>query len=176
MRTSRPGPRLTTRSGTSSSIASPRTALASNGPSSRSGASSFLDLSTGFVYHVLNAGTGSAACFAYDALDRRIGTSSLTSHFNGSPTLAATWTACDGSAPYADFDASGNLATRYLRLDAGALDLLLARLATNGAVAWYLTDEEGSVRSRPRTNIRVTSRHLDHLSGNRVVISSSKRP
>jgi hypothetical protein len=30
--------------------------------------------------------------------------------------------------------------------------------------------------ARPRPNIRVTSRHLDHLSGSRVVISSSKRP
>ncbi len=29
---------------------------------------------------------------------------------------------------------------------------------------------------RPRPNTRVTSRHFDHLSGKRVVISSSKRP
>ena len=30
--------------------------------------------------------------------------------------------------------------------------------------------------ARPRTNIRVTSRHLDRLSGDGVVISSPKRP
>ena len=33
-----------------------------------------------------------------------------------------------------------------------------------------------SESSRPRPNTRVTSRHFDHLSGKRVVISSSKRP
>ena len=37
-------------------------------------------------------------------------------------------------------------------------------------------DKGSLIITRPRPNIRVTSRHLDHLSGSRVDMSSSKRP
>jgi RHS repeat-associated protein len=44
----------------------------------------------------------------------------------------------------ADLNGSGNLVTRYLNGD--AVDQVLARESASGSVAWYLTDDEGSVR------------------------------
>ena len=57
-----------------------------------------------------------------------------------------------------------------------------SRLYWSYTMTWNLAEAKNRLTEvvnlalRPRTNIRVTSRHLDHLSGNRVVISSSKLP
>jgi RHS repeat-associated protein len=75
------------------------------------------------------------ATHTYDALNRRIG-------FKDSGTQ--TWTVYDGQNPYADFNGSGTLLTRYLY--GPAVDELLARTSSGGTTAWYLTDKLGSVR------------------------------
>jgi RHS repeat-associated protein len=75
----------------------------------------------------------------YDALDRRIGVTTTSSGVTSS-----IWTAYNGSDPYADFNASGTLTTRYLHAE--ATDALLARIGATGTLAWYITDVAGSVR------------------------------
>jgi RHS repeat-associated protein len=72
----------------------------------------------------------------YDALNRRIGIKD-----NGTQT----WTVYDGSIPYADFNGSGTLLSRYLY--APAVDELLARTSSGGSIAWYLTDKDGGVET-----------------------------
>ncbi len=78
--------------------------------------------------------TGSAR-FMYDTLDRRILVES-----NGVETSTVYF----GDAPWADFDASGQLLAQYLPGD--DTDQLLARYRTGEGVSWYLTDRLGSVR------------------------------
>ena len=82
--------------------------------------------------------------FTYDVNDRRIG---KWVDPDGPGPLAAvqTWTVYDGANPYADFDGSGSLTTRYLS-DPRVLDALFARVAADGTTAWYLRDNIGSVR------------------------------
>ncbi len=58
------------------------------------------------------------ATYTYDALDRRIGIDD-----NGSQT----WTVYDGINPYADFNGSGTLLTRYV--SGPAIDEIFAGLA-----------------------------------------------
>jgi RHS repeat-associated protein len=55
------------------------------------------------------------------------------------------WTVYDGVNPYADFDGTGSLTTRYLA-DPRRPDVLFARVAANGTTAWYLRDNINSVR------------------------------
>jgi RHS repeat-associated protein len=83
------------------------------------------------------------ATYTYDALDRRIGTA-VDADGAGPGAPATTWTVYDGENPYADFDGTGALRTRYLH--GPAVDWLLARTSAVGATAWYLTDRQGSVR------------------------------
>ena len=78
------------------------------------------------------------ATYTYDALDRRIGVDD-----NGTQT----WTIYNGTSadanPYADFNGSGTLLTRYV--SGLAVDELFARTSSGGTLAWYLTDRLGSV-------------------------------
>lgn len=98
--------------------------------------------------------------FTYDALDRRIAVSVSTYDANGTPSVSATYTAYDGTTnlPYADFNTAGMLTTRYLWADTGLVDLLLARLDGATGVAWYLTDEEGSIQEIVDPNGNVLDR------------------
>ena len=88
------------------------------------------------------------ATYTYDALDRRIGVKD-----NGTQT----WTVYDGQNPYADFNGSGTLLTRYV--SGPALDELLARTSSGGTTAWYLKDKLGSVRDIVNTSGTV----IDHV-------------
>jgi RHS repeat-associated protein len=90
----------------------------------------------------------SQATYTYDALNRRIG-------FDDNGTQ--TWTVYDGQNPYADFNGSGTLLTRYA--SGPALDEILARTSSGGTTAWYLTDRLGSVRDIVNTSGTV----IDHI-------------
>jgi RHS repeat-associated protein len=78
------------------------------------------------------------ATYTYDALGRRIG-------IEDSDTQ--TWTVYNGTSadanPYADFNSSGGLQTRYL--DGLAVDQVLAGTNTSGNTSWYFTNQVGSV-------------------------------
>ncbi len=78
----------------------------------------------------------SEVTYAYDALNRRISVN------NGSSLL---YTSYLGEAPWADYDALGNVHSQYL--PGAHLDELLARQRTTDGVAWYLADRLGSTRS-----------------------------
>jgi RHS repeat-associated protein len=80
------------------------------------------------------------ARYTYDVNDRRIG---VWEHVR-SQAPTQRWTVYDGENPYADFDGSGSLTTRYLY--GLAIDQILARIGASGVVDWYLTDHLGSVR------------------------------
>ncbi|MGC8642678.1 MAG: RHS repeat-associated core domain-containing protein [Isosphaeraceae bacterium] len=92
------------------------------------------------------------ATYTYDALNQRIG-------FKDNGTQ--TWTVYDGTSadanPYADFNGSGNLLTRYMSTQ--AVDDILARTSSGGATAWYLKDRLGSVRDVVSTSGTV----IDHV-------------
>jgi len=109
---------------------------------------------TTFSYDYRNRLTGvtqggtAIATYTYDALNRRIG-------FKDNGTQ--TWTVYDGQNPYADFNGSGTLLTRYLY--GPAVDEILARTASGGTTAWYLTDKLGSVRDVVDTSGTV----IDHV-------------
>ncbi len=85
------------------------------------------------------------ATYTYNALNQRIGVQEGGSQ---------TWTVYNGknpdAVPYADFNGSGALLTRYLSgagmVNAAVADVLLARTSSGGATAWYLTDKLDSVR------------------------------
>jgi RHS repeat-associated protein len=81
--------------------------------------------------------------YVYDPLDKRIAVSDDPDG-DGQEPATERWTVYDGSNPYADFDDSGNLTTRYLY--GPAVDMILARESAAGDVAWYLTDHVGTVR------------------------------
>ena len=92
------------------------------------------------------------ATYTYDALDRRIGVDD-----NGTQT----WTIYNGTSadanPYADFNGSGTLLTRYV--SGLAVDELFARTSSGGTTAWYLTDRLGSVRDIVNSSGTV----IDHI-------------
>jgi RHS repeat-associated protein len=106
----------------------------------------------------VTAGGTAVATYVYDALDRRIG-------IKDSGTQ--TWVVYDGSSPdaepYADFNGSGTLLTRYLAgpgvVNGAAVDELLARTSSGGTTAWYLPDKLGSVRDIAGSSGTV----LDHV-------------
>jgi RHS repeat-associated protein len=106
----------------------------------------------------VTVGATATATFTYDVLDRRIGAKE-----NGTQT----WTVYDGQSPdaqpYADFNGSGSLTTRYVHgpgvINGAAVDELLARTSSGGTTAWYLPDKLGSVRDVVDTSGNV----LDHL-------------
>ncbi|MDR3635134.1 MAG: malectin domain-containing carbohydrate-binding protein [Isosphaeraceae bacterium] len=103
----------------------------------------------------------SQATYTYDALGRRIAT-----NVNG----VQTWTVYNGSTPYADFDASGNLEHTYLYgQTAGAP---AARTDASGNTNWYLTDRLGSVRDVVNTSGTVVD-HLAYDSFGNVTSESS---
>ena len=85
------------------------------------------------------------ATYTYNALNQRIGVQEGGSQI---------WTVYNGKSadavPYADFNGSGTLLTRYLSgpgMVSGAVaPILLARTSSGGATAWYLTDTLDSVR------------------------------
>ncbi len=91
--------------------------------------------------------------YTYDALNRRIGVDETVSG-----TETKTWTVYDGVNAYADFNGSGTLQTRYLYgPDANEI---LARISASGTAAWYLTDNEGSIRDIVSTAGTV----IDHIA------------
>ncbi len=77
----------------------------------------------------------SQSSFVYDALDRRI----LMDN-NGTKVS----TVYVGTAPWADFSASGNVLAHYLPGE--GIDELLARFRPGEGTSWYLADRLGSVR------------------------------
>ena len=93
-----------------------------------------------------------AATYTYDALGRRIG-------IDDSGTR--TWTVYNGKTaddnPYADFNSSAGLKMRYV--DGLAVDEVLGRTDSSGNVAWYLTNQLGSVVELAST----TSGALDEI-------------
>ena len=88
-----------------------------------------------------------------------------------------TWTAYNGTSadadPYADFNGSGTLLTRYLYgpgvITGAVVDEILARTSSGGTTAWYLPDNLGSgpdiVSLRARIDgphrLRQLRKHLD---------------
>ena len=91
--------------------------------------------------------------YTYDALDRRI---VATETVGGATTTTAT--VYDGVNPYADFNGSGTLLTRYMT--AGGYNSYLTRIAASGTVAWYLSDHQGSIRDLASTSGSV----IDHVA------------
>jgi RHS repeat-associated protein len=85
------------------------------------------------------------ATYTYNALTQRIGIqeggSRIWSVYNGKGPDAL---------PYADFNGSGALLTRYVSgpgmVNGAVTQILLARTSSGGATAWYLTDKLDSVR------------------------------
>ena len=65
--------------------------------------------------------------------------------------------------PYADFNGSGTLLTRYVSgpgmVNGAVVDELLARTSSGGTTAWYLTDKLDSVRDVVSSSGSV----LDHV-------------
>ncbi len=90
--------------------------------------------------------------YTYDSLDHRIGVDT-----NGTQM----WTVYDGQGadanPYADFNGSGTLLTRYVSTQ--AVDEILARTSSGGTTGWYLTDRLGSVRDIVNTS----GTSIDHV-------------
>ncbi len=83
----------------------------------------------------------STSQYTYDPLNNRIGVS-----VNTGSGAVQTWTAYDGTNPYADFNSSGQTTHRYLY--SPAVDAVLADVSTSGSgsTSWELADELGSVR------------------------------
>ena len=87
-----------------------------------------------------------ASPYVYNALDQRIGVNDSGG--------GQTWTIFNGpdpdALPYADFNGSGTLLTRYVSgpgmVNGAVVDELLARTSSGGTTAWYLTDKLDSVR------------------------------
>ena len=85
------------------------------------------------------------ATYTYNALNQRIGVRESSSR---------TWTVYNGTSldalPYADFNGSGTLLTRYVSgpsmVNSAVVDELLARTSSGGSTAWYFTDKLDSVR------------------------------
>ena len=98
------------------------------------------------------------ATYVYNALDQRIGIQE---------SGARTWTVYNGPSadalPYADFNGSGTMLTRYAFgpgvVNGAVVDELLARTSSGGATAWYLTDKLDSVRDVVSSSGSV----LDHV-------------
>jgi RHS repeat-associated protein len=92
------------------------------------------------------------ASYVYDALNHRIGIND-----NGTQM----WVVFDGSSPfanpYADFNGSGTLLTRYV--SGPAIDALFARTSSGGTTAWYLPNRLGSVRDIANSSGTV----IDHV-------------
>jgi RHS repeat-associated protein len=101
--------------------------------------------------NVTQSGTVTAT-YTYNALGQRIG-------FDDSGTQ--TWTVYNGSSAdanvYADFNSSGAMTTRYLY--GPAVDQILARTSSTGTLAWYLTDNVGTVRDMTNSSGTV----IDHI-------------
>ncbi len=98
------------------------------------------------------------ATYTYNASDQRIGVQEAGSR---------TWTVYNGTSadasPYADFNGSGTLLTRYLygpgMIDGAVVDEIMARTSSGGTTAWYLPDKLGSVRDV----VSSSGSELDHI-------------
>jgi RHS repeat-associated protein len=88
------------------------------------------------------ATTLAQATYVYDALDNRIEADDYTS--TGGVTTVTRF-AYDGDNVLADLDSTNRLLT--WRVYGDDTNQLVARESAAGAVAWYLTDREGSVRN-----------------------------
>ncbi len=82
------------------------------------------------------------AKYTYDVFGRRIDIVE-----NGTTTLETLY---DGDNAYMDFNGSGTLTMRYL--NGAGMDQRYAREDASGNVAWYITDNVGSVRELAETN------------------------
>ncbi len=106
--------------------------------------------------------------YTYDPFDKRIGVSDDPDGPGGQQPVVR-WTAYDGVNPYADFNGSGSLTYRYLY--GPAVDMIMARLSSSGATAWYLTDHLGSVRDLANPSGQVID-HVKYDSFGRVLYES----
>ncbi len=92
------------------------------------------------------------ATYTYNALGQRIGIDDSS---------AQTWTVYNGTSPdanpYADFNGTGGVTVRYL--DGLAVNELFARTSSGGNLAWYLTDQLGSVTDL----VSSSGTDLDHI-------------
>jgi len=100
----------------------------------------------------VEVGGTAVATYTYNVFNQRIG-------IDDSGTQ--TWTVYNGKSadanPYADFNSSGGLTMRYL--DGLAVDELFARTSASGGLAWYLTDQLGSVTDI----VNSSGTDLDHI-------------
>ena len=120
---------------------------------------------TGVLEKTASGTTLVQGTYTYDALDRRI---VATETVGGATTTLAT--VYDGVNPYADFNGSGTLLTRYLAT--GGYNSYLTRIAASGTVAWYLSDHEGSIRDLASTSGSVID-HIAYDSYGNVISESS---
>jgi RHS repeat-associated protein len=136
-----------------------QTEVTSPSVNSASGESSTTEYDAdGEVIETTDAGTNveangvMVATYTYNALGQRIGIKD-----NGTQT----WTVYNGNSadanPYADFNSSGSLQTRYL--DGLAVDQIFGQTSSSGSTEWYLTDQLGSVVA-----IASTSAVLDQIT------------
>ena len=96
------------------------------------------------------------ATYTYNALDQRIGIQE---------SGGRTWTVYNGisadALPYADFNGSGTLLTRYVSgpgmVNGAVMDELLARTSSGGTTAWYL-DRQAGFGARHRQFVRHCAR------------------
>src|SRR6185437_6822021 len=79
-----------------------------------------------------------SADYKYDVFGNRI-----ENDVTISGPAAVTRFSYDGANAWADLSVNNQLTTRRLYLD--AVDEVVARIGSNGTVAWYLTDRLGSV-------------------------------
>jgi RHS repeat-associated protein len=99
------------------------------------------------------------ATYTYNALDQRIEIQD-----SGGSTIWTVYNSTSADAlPYADFNGSGTLLTRYVSgpgmVNGAVVDELLARTNSGGTSAWYLTDKLDSVRDV----VSSSGTELDHL-------------
>jgi RHS repeat-associated protein len=95
----------------------------------------------------------------YNALNQRIG---IDDSGGGQTRTVYNGTSAD-ALPYADFNGSGTLLTRYVSgpgiVNGTVVDELLARTSSGGTTAWYLTDKLDSVRDI----VSSAGSELDHI-------------
>jgi len=81
--------------------------------------------------------TTTTIVLAYDVFNNLIGES-----VNGAQQR---WTVYDGKNPYMDFNGAGTLTAHYLANPEG-LNQFYGQVDSAGAIQWYLTDLDGSIR------------------------------
>src|SRR5262249_21760757 len=134
---------------------------------------------TTYTYDFLNRLTGmeqlsaqstllKSATYVYDMFGRRIAKAVSA---DGVQLPVRTTFVYDRENTWADFDASGNVAGRYLYGDGS--DDILARYVPGQGLGWYLTDDQGSVRDIANAAGTALLDHLDYDSFGNIVAQSN---